>query len=89
MISAFAGSYASQEMLSDIGWPWGFGTFAFLTPVICAPLYILLKVNLHKAKKHILPKEASGRTFKESAWHYLIEFDSRYIPSSQVSFLLI
>ncbi|KAL4728030.1 hypothetical protein ACLX1H_004738 [Fusarium chlamydosporum] len=75
MISAFAGSYASQEMLTDIGWPWGFGTFAFLTPVVCAPLYILLKVNLHKAKKDILPKEASGRTFKESVWHYLIEFD--------------
>ncbi|QPC80279.1 hypothetical protein HYE68_011031 [Fusarium pseudograminearum] len=75
MISAFAGSYASQEMLNDIGWPWGFGTFAFLTPVICAPLYILLKVNLHKAKKNILPREASGRTFKESVWHYLVEFD--------------
>ncbi|GKU10125.1 unnamed protein product [Fusarium langsethiae] len=75
MISAFAGSYASQEMLTDIGWPWGFGTFAFLTPVVCAPLYILLKVNLHKAKKNILPKESSGRTFKESVWHYLIEFD--------------
>ncbi|CAG7557494.1 unnamed protein product [Fusarium equiseti] len=75
MISAFAGSYASQEMLVNIGWPWGFGTFAFLTPVVCAPLYILLKVNLHKAKKNILPKEASGRTFKESVWHYLIEFD--------------
>ncbi|RBR21862.1 uncharacterized protein FIESC28_04705 [Fusarium coffeatum] len=75
MISAFAGSYASQEMLVNIGWPWGFGTFAFLTPVICAPLYILLKVNLHKAKKNILPKEASGRTLKESVWHYLIEFD--------------
>ncbi|KAL6914915.1 hypothetical protein FSST1_012675 [Fusarium sambucinum] len=75
MISAFAGSYASQEMLVNIGWPWGFGTFAFLTPVICAPLYILLKVNLHKAKKNILPKKASGRTFKESVWHYLIEFD--------------
>ncbi|KAF4998654.1 hypothetical protein FGRMN_2980 [Fusarium graminum] len=75
MISAFAGSYASDRMLADIGWPWGFGTFAFLTPVVCAPLYILLKVNLRKAKKNILPKRSSGRTFKESAWHYLIEFD--------------
>ncbi|KAG5659861.1 hypothetical protein KAF25_002420 [Fusarium avenaceum] len=75
MISAFAGSYASDRMLVDIGWPWGFGTFAFLTPVVCAPLYILLKVNLRKARKNILPKKASGRTFKESVWHYVIEFD--------------
>ncbi|WZH46813.1 major facilitator superfamily domain-containing protein [Fusarium acuminatum] len=75
MISAFAGSYASDRMLVDIGWPWGFGTFAFLTPVVCAPLYILLKINLQKAKKNILPKKASGRTFKESVWHYVIEFD--------------
>ncbi|CAJ0547028.1 Ff.00g016550.m01.CDS01 [Fusarium sp. VM40] len=75
MISAFAGSYASDRMLVDIGWPWGFATFAFLTPVVCAPLYILLKVNLRKAKKTILPKKASGRTFKESVWHYVIEFD--------------
>ncbi|SPJ73326.1 related to major facilitator MirA [Fusarium torulosum] len=75
MISAFAGSYASDRMLVDIGWPWGFGTFAFLTPVVCAPLYILLKINLRKAKKNILPKESSGRTLKESVWHYVIEFD--------------
>ncbi|KAH6954646.1 major facilitator superfamily domain-containing protein [Fusarium avenaceum] len=75
MISAFAGSYASGRMLVDIGWPWGFGTFAFLTPVVCAPLYILLKINLRKAKKNILPKKESGRTFKESVWHYVVEFD--------------
>ncbi|KAM0542044.1 hypothetical protein ACHAPJ_012970 [Fusarium lateritium] len=75
MISAFAGSYASDRMLADIGWGWGFATFAFITPVVCAPLYILLKFNLRKAKNNILPREASGRTFKQSVWHYLIEFD--------------
>ncbi|KAJ4253890.1 hypothetical protein NW762_010288 [Fusarium torreyae] len=75
MISAFAGSYASDRMLADIGWAWGFATFAFITPVVCAPLYILLKWNLRKAKKNILPRESSGRTFKQSVWHYLIEFD--------------
>ncbi|KAF4458746.1 siderophore iron transporter mirB [Fusarium albosuccineum] len=76
MISAFAGSYASDKMLTDIGWPWSFGIFAFLTPVVCAPLYILLKVNLHKAKKDILKKEPSGRTFGQSVWHYIVEFDA-------------
>ncbi|RMJ19398.1 hypothetical protein CDV36_000907 [Fusarium kuroshium] len=76
MISAFAGSYASEKMLDTINWTWGFGIFAFLTPVICAPLFIILKYNLHKARKNILPKKPSGRTFVQSVWHYVIEFDA-------------
>ncbi|KAM0421239.1 hypothetical protein ACHAPT_010961 [Fusarium lateritium] len=75
MISAFAGSYASEKMLETINWPWGFGIFAFLTPVICAPLFIILKVNLRKARKNILPKKPSGRSFAQSVWHYIVEFD--------------
>ena len=78
MISAFAGSYASDKMLSDIGWPWGFGIFAFLTPVVCAPLYLLLKINLRKAKRDILKKGPSGRTFLQSVLHYVHEFDGEY-----------
>lgn len=78
MISAFAGSYASDQMLNDIGWAWGFGTYAFIMPVVCAPLYILLKLNERKAKKQgLLKREPSGRTLKQSIWHYLIEFDSK------------
>ncbi|KAJ4329290.1 hypothetical protein N0V84_000185 [Fusarium piperis] len=76
MISAFAGSYASEKMLDTINWTWGFGIFAFLTPVICAPLFLILKYNLHKARKNILPKKPSGRTFAQSVWHYVIEFDA-------------
>ncbi|KAI8716564.1 MFS domain-containing protein [Fusarium sp. LHS14.1] len=75
MISAFAGSYASEKMLETINWTWGFGIFAFLTPVVCAPLFCILKYNLHKARKDLLPKKPSGRTFVQSVWHYVIEFD--------------
>jgi hypothetical protein len=77
MISAFAGSYASDQMLYDIGWSWGYATYAFITPVVCAPLYILLKVNERKAKKQGLLKkrERSGRTLKQNIVHYVIEFD--------------
>lgn len=77
MISAFAGSYASEKMLYDIGWEWGFGTFAILTPFVCFPLYLLLKLNLRKAKREVL-KVTSGRTFGESIRHYVIEFDGMY-----------
>ncbi|EON98860.1 putative mfs siderochrome iron transporter protein [Phaeoacremonium minimum UCRPA7] len=77
MISAFAGSYASESMLYDIGWGWGFATYAFILPLVCAPLYILLKVNLRKAKAfHVIEKEPSGRTLKQNIWFYLIEFDA-------------
>jgi hypothetical protein len=76
MISAFAGSYASEKMLNDIGWAWGFGVFAFIMPVICAPLYFILTLNLRKAKKQgLVKRESSGRTLKQNIWHYLIEFD--------------
>ncbi|KAM5385507.1 hypothetical protein ACJZ2D_000706 [Fusarium nematophilum] len=75
MISAFAGSYAAEKMLTDIGWPWGFGVFAFLMPLACAPLYVILQINLRKAKKNILKREPSGRTVKQSICHYLVEFD--------------
>lgn len=78
MISAFAGSYASESMLYDIGWGWGFATYAFILPLVCAPLYILLKVNLRKAKAfHVIEKEPSGRTLKQNIWFYLIEFDGQ------------
>ncbi|KAI5459006.1 major facilitator superfamily domain-containing protein [Mariannaea sp. PMI_226] len=76
MISAFAGSYASDKMLATINWPWGFGIFAFIMPVICAPLYLLLKLNLRKAKKQgLVKRESSGRTLTENIRYYLIEFD--------------
>ncbi|CCH43271.1 Siderophore iron transporter [Wickerhamomyces ciferrii] len=77
MISAFAGSYAAEKMLETIGWAWGFGTFAFITPVVCAPLYLILKYNLRKAKKNgILEREPSGRTIPQSIKHYIIQFDA-------------
>ncbi|KPM45762.1 Siderophore iron transporter mirB [Neonectria ditissima] len=76
MISAFAGSYAADKMLSDIGWPWGFGIFAILMPIVCAPLYLILTLNLRKAKKvGVLERESSGRTLQQNIWHYTLEFD--------------
>jgi len=86
MISAFAGSYASDKMLYDIGWSWGYATYAFIMPLVCAPLYILLKLNLRKAKKQgLLQRTPSGRTLKQSIWYYLIEFDGKIEASLQLS----
>lgn len=76
MITAFAGAKASEDFYYKISWRWGFGCFAIIFPVVAAPLYLLLKFNLHKAKKEgILVTENSGRTFFQSVWYYSVEFD--------------
>ena len=76
MISAFAGSAASDAILATIGFSWGFACFAFILPVTATPLYFVLKTNVNKAKKQgLMRREKSGRTFTESVWFYLVEFD--------------
>ncbi|GMG23338.1 unnamed protein product [Aspergillus oryzae] len=51
MITAFAGSKAAEEFLVHVNWRWGFGSFAIIIPAVAMPLYVVLKVNLRKAKQ--------------------------------------
>ncbi|KAG9780833.1 MFS general substrate transporter, partial [Aureobasidium melanogenum] len=77
MITAFAGSKASEGFYQDISWRWGFGCFAIILPVVAAPLFFVLKTNLRKAKRHgVLGREKSGRTLWQSICHYVVEFDA-------------
>lgn len=77
MITAFAGSKASEDFYEKISWRWGFGVFAIVLPVVSAPLFILLKVKLRQAeKKGVLVHESSGRSLLQSIWFYIIEFDA-------------
>ncbi|KAH6896821.1 major facilitator superfamily domain-containing protein [Thelonectria olida] len=77
MITAFAGSKASEDFYVKISWRWGFGIFAIILPVVAAPLFILLKVKLRQAKKQgLLVREKSGRTAIESIHFYMVEFDA-------------
>ncbi|KAK8043247.1 MFS siderophore iron transporter, partial [Apiospora phragmitis] len=50
IITAFAGSRASEAFYYDVSWRWAFGCFAIVFPVIAAPLFFLLKINLRKAR---------------------------------------
>ncbi|KAG2207990.1 hypothetical protein INT46_010356, partial [Mucor plumbeus] len=76
IITAFAGAKAAEGFYYNISWRWGFGTFAIVFPIVAAPLYFILKFNLRKAKKeNNLVEEKSGRTFLQSVWHFIIEFD--------------
>ncbi|OOO06051.1 major facilitator superfamily MFS_1 [Aspergillus oryzae] len=76
MITAFAGSKAAEEFLVHVNWRWGFGSFAIIIPAVAMPLYVVLKVNLRKAKqKGLVNHERSGRTLVQNIIHYLIQFD--------------
>lgn len=81
MITAFAGPRAAQAFQVNVGtWRWAFGTFAIITPFMAIPLFVMLKINLNKAKKAgVMPEESlsSGRTFLETVQHVLVEFDSK------------
>lgn len=76
MITAFAGPKAAETFYEKVNWRWGVGCFAIILPFVAAPLFVVLKLNLRKAKgKGLLARESSGRTTLQSVWHYIQEFD--------------
>lgn len=92
MITAFAGPKAAESFYEQISWRWAFGTFAIILPVVAAPLFTILKLNLRKAKQQgMLTAESSNRTILQSTLHYLQEFDAMgviLLASGLVVFLL-
>ncbi|KAF2753109.1 MFS general substrate transporter [Pseudovirgaria hyperparasitica] len=74
--TTFAGPALGQEYLDHSTWRWGYGSFAIITPIICAPVALIFWINKRKAKKAgLLTKVPSGRTWFQSVKFYLIEFD--------------
>ncbi|OWZ36750.1 hypothetical protein LQV05_005933 [Cryptococcus neoformans] len=75
IITAFAGSAASEHFYEN-NWRWGFGTFAIVLPIVAVPLFLVLFLNKRKAQKAgLIVKVPSGRTFWQSVWYYIVEFD--------------
>ncbi|TGO53964.1 hypothetical protein BOTNAR_0281g00080 [Botryotinia narcissicola] len=76
IVTTWIGPPAASSFLKTSGWPWAFGAFAIITPVICIPILSLLWVNQGKAKKAgLIKKIDSGRTWAESIKYYFWEFD--------------
>lgn len=89
IIIAFAGPKASEGFYENIGWRWGFGAFSIILPCVALPMFIVLKLNLRKAKKEgRVIKRETQRTMLQSIWHYTKEIDGQYFPSVLVSTLL-
>lgn len=82
--NTFAGPAAANRFLEYSTFRWGFGAFAIITPIICAPVVIIFIINRRKAIEHgYVAKERSGRTLLQSILHYAIEFDCRFSLSSE------
>jgi MFS family permease len=78
IITAFAGPKAAEGFYEKINYRWGFGVFCILVPAVAIPLFTTLTWNQRKAKKlGVLPRERSGRSFYQSIWHYIVEFDGK------------
>ncbi|KAJ5511406.1 hypothetical protein LT330_003914 [Penicillium expansum] len=76
IITAFAGPKVADEFYYQVSWRWGLGCWAIIFPIVAAPLYFMLKINLRKAERegHRI-QEKSDRTFLQSVWHWIIQFD--------------
>ena len=77
IITAFAGPKSAEGFYNNVkNWRWGFGAFAIIVPFVAAPLFIILKMNLKKAKREgVLTREKSGRNIFQSIVFYIHEFD--------------
>ncbi len=76
MITAFAGAKASEQFYENISWRWASGVFAIVFPIVAAPLFFILNMDLRKAQKQVFDDTSrSGRSLLESIWHYTLGFD--------------
>jgi MFS family permease len=83
IVTTFVGPRAAQSFLETSGWPWGYGTFAIITPVITIPILSVLWINQRKAvERGLLVKEKSGRTFGQSFSYYFWEFDGKSLVNN-------
>ncbi|KAK1143735.1 Siderochrome iron transporter 2 [Aspergillus melleus] len=74
--TAFTGPLAAQSFLSMSTWRWAYGAFAIIFPCVLLPLGVTFKFYENKAKEMgIYVPHKSGRTWIQSAMHYVHEFD--------------
>lgn len=78
IITAFAGAPLS-ERFHESNWRWSYGTISILLPLVATPLIATWYLAKKKAfKNHVIEKQSSGRTLRQSAWYYFVEFDGKF-----------
>lgn len=78
LATTFIGPRVAQWFLRYSSWRIAFALFVVLTPLVAAPVFIVLELNTRKAERlGVLKKSKSTRTWSESLWHYAVEFDGK------------
>lgn len=80
MITAFAGSPLSNQF-HETNWRWAYGTICIILPIAATPLVVVWELAKRKAdgQGRLQYKPRSTRTWIQSVWFYIIEFDGEYI----------
>lgn len=66
-----------KQVLTGLGWRWGFGIFAVIAPLCALPLFALMYWQYKQAvKAGLIPIYEHGRSKMESVKYYLIQFDA-------------
>ncbi|KAI8931544.1 hypothetical protein NX059_011199 [Plenodomus lindquistii] len=79
LITTWIYGYAVNSAVSvgGIGWRWTYGIFAILSPIVCAPLVIVIVINEGKARRQgILTTRPKRGNFTQTTYYYLREFDA-------------
>ena len=76
IITTWIGGPLAAAFYNKVGFRWGFGAFAIITPIVHAPLIALFTWNYHKAKRTgLITHKSSDRTVSQSVRHCFLEFD--------------
>lgn len=80
ILTTFIGPAAAKWFLRYSSWRVSFALFAVLTPLVAAPVFIILQSNANKAKKlGVLSPKRPSQNWHKRLRHYVVEFDGMYI----------
>ncbi|KAJ5505023.1 Major facilitator superfamily domain general substrate transporter [Penicillium fimorum] len=76
MITAFSGSPLSNQF-HETNWRWAYGTICIILPIAALPLIVTWELAKRKANRQgqLQYKQRIARSWRESIWYYVIEFD--------------
>ncbi|KAL5343356.1 MFS general substrate transporter [Aspergillus crustosus] len=76
VITAFAGAPLSNQF-HETNWRWAYGTICIILPIVALPLIVTWELAKRKADREgrLQYKPRSTRTWWQSIWFYIIEFD--------------
>jgi hypothetical protein len=90
IITTFAGPKLGESFIKHASWRVGYGLFAIITPVICAPFWITFWfMNKKGINFGVVQRPRQGWTFCRSFRHWFFEYDGKFYLKSAVSTELI